>query len=119
MQIPAYQIHLIKIDPAAADQLPFETMPENLYPVLDAITVACEKGQLTTDGWVAQCFATPAVFQQFLEALSEYDAYHRLHDRWHAALDRIAENSGNECGFVATADIAQVLEEAADETGQL
>lgn len=118
MKIDAYQYPPKTIDPTVAEQLPFKKMPEFFEDVLDAITAACEQGRLSTDGWVKQCFSTKKVFNGFLEHLAEYDDLWRIHDRWYDALYQIAERA-EECGFITTADIAAMLEEAAIETGQI
>jgi hypothetical protein len=87
-----------------------------MFEVLSNLTMACEAGLLTEDGWVAQVFATPADFDAFLEQMEDYDDCFAIRDRWHRAL--MAVGKREEEGFNRTADIAAELRSQAVETGQ-
>lgn len=112
MQITPYQFTPEPVDPAASKLLPFKDLPGEIWTVLNAITVACEQGKLTQNGWVSQCFADNDVFDEFLEAFEEFGRIARIHDRWYDALRRLAA-AENEEGFVSASEIAEKLDEAA------
>lgn len=91
---------------------------EHLADKLDAITNACEHGQLDALTWVKQCFTDVDAFKVFIDQLAEYDQAFRINDRWYVALMRIADVYDEE-GFISSQDIADQLYGQAGETGQV
>jgi hypothetical protein len=91
---------------------------EYLSDKLDAITNACEQGQLDSLTWVNQCFTDVDAFKLFIDQLAEYDQAFRINDRWYTALMRIADVYDEE-GFISSQDIADQLYGQAGETGQV
>lgn len=77
---------------------------------LDHITAAVESGELDSETWPEQLFATEGDFHDFLSSLSGYDECFRIVDRWWFALAQLAEHDGDEEGFIHTQDIADEIE---------
>lgn len=89
-----------------------------MYRVLDAITAAVEDGFVRKDNWVETFFANEDAFREFLSLLADYDDCFRVRDRWWTALFNLTDLTDEE-GFVRSTEIAEMLLEAAEETGQI
>lgn len=106
-------------DAATGTITPFAKFePLGIYEVLDVIAASAEAGALDSDKWVSQIFANNDVFNAFMDEYSGYDECFRTCDRWYGALLRLSGLTDEE-GFVSSAEIADRLREAAEETGQL
>ena len=95
-----------------------ETGPE-LAEVLDTLAVLCGTGKLNSRTWVVEAFKTRSAWEWFLEELSAYEQCFRIRDPWWFALVRLCEHEDVEERFSTAEDIAESLQEHADETGQL
>ena len=98
--------------------LPFAAYDHELHTVLDAIAFATEEGKMNSRAWVKKVFGTEEAYTWFMDELEAYDQCFRIHDRWWAALARLAEHESHEEGFIHSADIAEKMREHVEETGQ-
>jgi hypothetical protein len=90
----------------------------NMYEMLDTLAFMCAKGTLNSRTWVVEVFKTREAWAGFLGELAGYEQCYRIHDPWYFALARLAESANNEERFSTAEDIAETLEEHAEETGQ-
>lgn len=91
----------------------------DMFQMLDNITLAAESGLLDTEKFVKQLFKNKKSFLTFLDMLSNYDDEFRITDRWWNALSALTGQYGEECGFIATSDIAAKLYSCAIGTKQV
>jgi hypothetical protein len=96
-------------NPDTKQVVPIQNMDDvEMYDVLDSITLALEAGVLDSFRWPQQIFAKRAVFDSFLEYLTDYDECYRITDQWWRALAALCEVIDEE-GFVSTREIANEL----------
>jgi hypothetical protein len=86
--------------------------------IFDNITLAAEAGLLDTEKWVKQLFAGLEDFEYFLDVLTAYNEEFTVYDRWWEAFSKLA-HSRDTPGFSTSEEIAAVLLEQAQKTGQV
>ena len=117
---PAYSKETGGFNAKTQKMVPMSLMDEELagYEIFDNITLAAEAGLLDTDKWVKQLFADIEDFEYFLNVLAHYNEEFTIYDRWWEAFSKLAFGRDTP-GFSTSEEIAAILFQKAQETGQI